>query len=150
MYRITKCTPTKTIFQELWDLKLNALIRKDSIDSTCGEYEGATIEQLDVEDANKILHNDFKIDVSGDSVFHYEDVEYKLNSDTTLTFEMSNDGDALKGESNWSVYDTVLEMDGIEIKFELRKSTSDLFEDLINRTMQPIVDEYAKEEHLTR
>ena len=150
MYRVTKRTPTKTISQELWELKLNALIRKDSIDSTCSEYEGATIDQLDVEDANSILHNDFKILVSGNSVYHYTDVEYELNSDTTLIFEMSNDGDATKGESIWSVYDTVLIIDGVELKFDLRKSTSDLFEDLINRTMQPQIDEYAKEELLTR
>ena len=151
MYRVTKRKPNSIISQELWSSRLKALIRRDMINIGCDEYTGAIIEVVQIEDVESIVHRGNGLIVPTDSLYDCENVEFELNSEFQINFSMANNGDVSKGESDFKIYDIYFSENGNEyLKVEFHKETIQLLEDLVNETMQYSIDEYVKEEFLTR
>lgn len=68
-------------------------------------------------------------------------------------FDMSNGGDALKGECFWTVCNVCFTDDETDTEYtdiKIGRDAELLLEALINETMQSHIDEVAKEEYLTR
>jgi hypothetical protein len=63
MYLVSKKSPVKIIFKELWNDHLRAEIRREVINVQSDEYHGAIVESLIVHDEGIFTNDDIKLEV---------------------------------------------------------------------------------------